>query len=200
MSPDWPKRSTPRATTRWRATAPSQESVAGWPSRTVTRAAPGQRAFSKVSTCERPSGASALRVGGGQPIRVEPAGRSHHQQPGLGDILANQGVRLDGLGRDDAGTDNRQSRPGPRGNQPVTAADDGGSQFGGQRALWLVHRPGREAEVNRTAVIVLDMPQGPRNNHGQLVHEGGLERRHPGLADADQRRDHRLVRLPPEPG
>jgi hypothetical protein len=48
MSPDWPKRSTPRGTIALPATAPSQDNVAGWKSPTVTSAARGR---SRANSC-----------------------------------------------------------------------------------------------------------------------------------------------------
>ncbi len=56
----------------------------------------GESASSRLSTCERAAGSPLVSgMGGGQPVGVEPAGRGDDQQPGLGDILADQGVRLD---------------------------------------------------------------------------------------------------------
>ena len=52
MSADCPNRSTPSGQARWPSTAPSQESVAGWPSRTVTRRASSASGLSRRAAVE----------------------------------------------------------------------------------------------------------------------------------------------------
>src|SRR4030067_1090517 len=76
MSPDSPKRSTPRGWTRWPATAPSQDSVAGWPSITVMSAAAGAAAGRPLPVGARqeigPEGLAHLPLGLGDGPGREP--------------------------------------------------------------------------------------------------------------------------------
>ena len=54
---------------------------------------------------------------------------------------------------------------------------------------------GREPEIDRAAAfLLLQMIEGPAQDRGQLVDEGGLEHGEAGLAEADQRGDDRLMR------
>ena len=194
MSPDWPNRSTPRATTRCRATAPSQESVAGWPSSTVTSAAPGESASSRISTCERAPASPRFGAGGGQPVGVQPAGRGDHQQPGPGMSSRIWACASIASGVTTPEQTTARLGPGPGGTSQYPRGRCGSRSSGVIARSRLVDRPGREPEVDRAAVVVLDVPQGPGQDRGQLVDERGLERRQAGLAHADQRRDDRLVR------
>ncbi len=82
------------------------------------------------------------------------------------------------------------------------------------RSLDLLDGAGRQPQIDRAAglvaqpvplggfalAVLLDVVEGEREDRGQLVHEGRLERGEPILRDADQRRarstDARRLRRP----
>ena len=55
------------------------------------------------------------------------------------------------------------------------------------RTPGLLDRAGRQPEIDRSAVLALDLLQGPAQQDRQLVGVGRLEAREPGLGEAGQR-------------
>ena len=110
---------------------------------------------SKRSTCERASRLPAARARvRGQPVGVQPACRGHHEQAGLGQILADLRVGLDRLGGH--GAESRRSpgsAPGPGGRSSSRRPARARRRSAPIIAVGLVDGPRREAQVDRAAVV-----------------------------------------------
>ena len=86
-------------------------------------------------------------------------------------------------------------RAGPRRRRahPVAPRDHALGEARGAGA-GLLQRPGREAQVDRPALLGLQVAEGPLHHGGELVREGGLVGREAALPHADQGRRDGLVR------
>ena len=161
-------------------------------------AAQGGSASSKVSTCERVwlhpavrSRAAASQSPCSWPAEVTTS------KPGAGDILEDLRMGVDGLGCHHSRGDDRQARVRAGRDVPVAPADDGRLKFGSQRAIELVDRPRRQPQVNRAAIVILNVPKAQARITASSSTKAGSNAVISRLADSDQRRDHRLVRRPP---
>ena len=175
MSPDWPKRSTPRARTRWRPTAPSQDSVAGWPSMTVTRPASGGRRASSRSTCD--GVAVRLADARSRPASRRAAGRARSRPAGRRRACPRGSARARRSPRAPA---RRHRRSPARRPAPARAASSrrrrpASASACVDRPLRLGERPGRQAQIDRAAVLRLHVPEAPGHDGRQLVDIGRLE-------------------------
>ena len=127
----------------------------------------------------------AERAGLAQPAGMKPVGGGDGEKPDLGVALAQPGHGLDRLGQHGAGGDDGDLRARRRLAQPIGA---GGHLGLVQGALGLLDGAGREPEIDRAAAfLLLQMIEGPAEDRGQLIDEGGLEHGEARLAEADQR-------------
>ena len=123
--PVWPKCSTPSERVRWPVTEPSQASVAGWPSITVTSPQwGGSVAEQPLDMAARMDEAALARPLRRRPAGVEPVGGGDGEQADVAPVLGHEADRLDRLRRDRAriGDDHLGVRAGLA--QPVGAVDD----------------------------------------------------------------------------
>ena len=142
------------------------------------------------------------------PAGVEPVGRGDGEQPHVAAVLGHQPDRLDCLRHNRArvGDHDLAIRTGRA--LPIGAVDDRLPQLRRHRALDLLDRPRRQAQIDRAAGFVaqpvalgafflgiaLDVVESKRENNRQLVDECRLEGCEPILGEPDQRRCDRLVR------
>ena len=127
------------------------------------------------------------------PLSVEAVGRGDREQPRAGHILADCLMGCERFRGDRAAIGDCQLGIGAGLAQPISTADD---LFGQRRirlALGLLHRPRRQAEIDRLAVLPLDLGQRPAQQYRQLVGIGRLEADKPRLRETDQRFKDRLV-------
>ena len=134
-------------------------------------------------------------LAGAEPVLVEAVGRGDGQQPDIGNILAQRIDRRLGLGghRPHIGHRERRAVAG-RSGPPVGAPDRAGAPVLLPAPGGLRNGAGRQPERHRAAVVRLHVAEPPGHDLGELVDEGGLEGREPGLAERDQRSLLRLVR------
>src|SRR6516225_6350074 len=137
MEPVCPKCSTPSGRTACPCTAPSQASVAGWPSSTDTIPQWAGISASSFSICEL---ARALRGG---PAGIEPVGGGDGKEPDVAPVLRDQADRLYGLRRDRPGIGDDDLTIWSRPAQPIGAVDDGLAQLRRHGALDLLDRARR---------------------------------------------------------
>ena len=100
------------------------------------------------------------------PFAMQPVGRGDRQEPGPGHVFANRLVSAERLRRDRAAISDRQLGIGPRLAQPVAAGDNAIGEFRGKIALGLLDRPCREAEIDRLAVLALNLLESPAQQAG----------------------------------
>jgi hypothetical protein len=191
------------------AHAPSQPSVAGWPSITVTMPqSRGSGASSRSMWLSAHARAAlAARAARRGPAGMQPVGRGDASRPTSRRLLADQADRLDRLRRDRAGIGDDHLAIRARLAQPIGAVDDAwrssgvimrcGCSIGASRAA---DRPSRRSRRAASCARTARSPHAAcrrtpqRMIDGELVDEGRLERREPVLRHADQRRRDRLMR------
>ena len=124
--PVWPKCSTPSERVRWPCTAPSQRSVAGWPSMTVTSRAMARQVGEQRARYGCARGRAALarpRCAAVQPALSRSA-EVTASSADVAPVLGHQPDGLDRLRRDRALIGDDHLAFGPGGAQPIAAVDD----------------------------------------------------------------------------
>ena len=144
------------------------------------------RAHRRLSA--RPRGA------GGEPAGVEAVGRGDGEQADPRHLFGERLVRGARLGHDGAGKGQRQRRTFSGLDEPVAAGQDVAAQRRVHGARRLIDGARGQPAIDGAALRLLEMAEAPEQDFGELVGEGGLERRQPRLAHREQRRAHRLVR------
>jgi len=208
MRPVWPKCSTPRGSVRWPATLPSHDSVAGWPSITVTIPQCAGNAPIKHSTCERAARLPRAGVLRGRPAGVQQIGRGHRQHADAAPSLADHPGRTDRLVCHRALTGDHHLAIRPRRARPIGPIDGALAERVIGALSGLFQRLGAQAQVDRAAGLVaqpgplvrvafaipLKVIEGPFHDHRQFVGKGRFEGRQPILRQPREWRADRLVR------
>ena len=214
--PVWPKCSTPSERVRWPVTRAEPGERRRMAVEHRDEAAMGrhvaEQPLDMAAGVDEAALAGPLRR---RPAGVEPVGGGDGEQPDIAPVLGHQADRLDRLRRDRAriGDDDLGVRAGPA--HPIGAVDDvarqgpasspaaaarGCGSRGADRPSRRSRRAARSARLGSPLAALLQVVEGPAQDHRQLVDEGRLEGGEAVLRQADQRRARSTgARRPPAP-